>query len=178
MSSNKMKTKWTVSIAAALIVAAGLAATQSSTYVGSKKCSLCHKNEHLGDQYGIWESTKHSKSLDSLSSPAAAAPAEAAGVASPTEDPKCLRCHGPLFEKVPDFMTEGVNCEACHGPGSGYAKLSVMKNKEEAIKKGLLLYGSQDEIKAHCLACHDNPHGKPFDFAAALEKVKHPLPKK
>jgi hypothetical protein len=170
--------KWMVSIAAALIVAAGLAAMQSSTYVGSKKCSLCHKNEHLGGQYGIWESTKHSKSLDSLSSPAAAAPAEVAGVADPTEDPKCLRCHGPLFDKDPDFITEGVNCEVCHGPGSGYAKLSLMKNKEEAIKKGLILYGPQDKIKAHCLTCHDGPHGKPFNFAAAWETVKHPLPKK
>ena len=178
-----MKTRWAVSLAAALIVAAlivaaGAAATQSSTYVGSKKCSRCHKNKKLGGQYGIWESIKHSKSLASLGSPAAAEPAKAMSVASPTEDPKCLFCHGPLFDKDPEFMTEGVNCEVCHGPGSGYAKLSIMKDKEEAVKRGLILYGPPDKIKAHCLACHDNPHGKPFDFAAAWETMKHPLPKK
>jgi hypothetical protein len=167
-----------VSLAAVLIVAAGLAATQSSSYIGAKKCSLCHKNENIGGQYKIWESTLHSKSLASLSSPAAAVPAEAMSVADPTEDPKCLCCHGPLFDKAPDFITEGVNCEVCHGPGSGYAKLSIMKNRDEAIKKGLILYGPQDKIKALCLACHDNPHGKPFDFAAAWEMMKHPLPKK
>ncbi|MHB8055114.1 MAG: multiheme c-type cytochrome [Candidatus Aminicenantales bacterium] len=170
--------KWTVSIAAALIIAAASAAMQSSTYVGSKKCSLCHKNEHLGAQYKIWESTLHSKSLASLSGPNAAVPAEAMSVSSPTEDPKCLRCHGPFFEKDPDFITEGVSCEICHGPGSGYAKLSIMKNKEEAIKKGLVLYGTQDKIKAFCLTCHDNPHSKPFDFAAGWEKMKHPIPQK
>ena len=171
-------TKWMVSLVAGAIAAAGSVAIQSSTYIGVKKCSFCHKNENLGGQFGIWESITHSKSFESLSNPNAVIHAETMGVERPTEDPKCLICHVPLFEKAPDFAAEGVNCEVCHGPGSGYAKLSIMTNREEAEKKGLVLYGPPEKIKAFCLECHDNPHGNPFDFAAGWEKMKHPLPPK
>jgi hypothetical protein len=163
---------------AILIAAAVPGAAQSPTYVGVKKCALCHKAETRGNQIAKWEAHKHSKSLAALSLPAAAEPAKAMGVAKPTEDPKCLRCHAPLFEKAPDFKAEGINCEVCHGPGSGFATLAIMKNPEEAVKKGLILQGTEEKIKAHCLTCHDNPHGKPFDFASRWEAMKHPLPRK
>jgi hypothetical protein len=173
-----MKTKPIVISLAILIASAVPALAQSPTYVGVKKCALCHKVETRGNQIAKWEAHKHSKSLAALSLPAAAEQAQAMGVAKPTEDPKCLRCHAPLFEKAPDFKAESVSCEVCHGPGSGFATLAIMKNPEEAVKKGLILQGSPEKIKAHCLTCHDNPHGKPFEFASRWEATKHPLPRK
>jgi hypothetical protein len=99
-------------------------------------------------------------------------------VENPTESPDCLKCHAPLFEKSPEIKEEGVTCEVCHGPGSAYKKLSVMKSREESAKNGLILYGSLDAIKKQCLTCHDMAHEKPFDFEASWKKIKHPIPEK
>jgi hypothetical protein len=148
------------------------------TYVGAQKCMLCHKSETQGRQYVIWEGTKHSKSLEALTSPKAAEAAKAMGVEKPAEDPRCLKCHAPLADKAPELKADGVSCETCHGPGSAYRKLNVMKDKAEAVKSGLVLYGSPEAIKAQCLKCHENPHGKSFDFASFWDKIKHPVPAK
>ena len=110
---------------------------------------------------------------------AAAAIAKEIGLeGSPAENPKCLKCHGPLYEKALDFKQEGVSCEVCHGPGSAYKKLSIMKNHAESVKNGVTEYGSPEAIKKQCLSCHEKAHGKDFDFAAAWEKVQHPRPEK
>ena len=163
-------------LAALLIVAALFA--QDFTYVGAQKCAMCHKSENQGRQYVIWEGSKHSKSFELLASPKAADCAKSMSVDKPAEDPRCLKCHAPLAEKAPELKAEGVSCEACHGPGSAYRKLAVMKDKAEAVKNGLVLYGSPDAIKAQCLKCHENPHGISFDFATAWDKIKHPVPAK
>jgi len=182
MSRSQLK-QWTAVAAGGtailIVIAAGIAAIEGPEYVGAKKCGQCHRNPNLGNQYGKWESILHSKSYDALTSPNAMYAANAMGVKEPAKDPKCLRCHAPLFDKAPDFAYEGVSCEVCHGAGSEFAKLSVMTDRELAVKNGLKLYdGSPDKILAFCLGCHDNPHGNPFEFTAAWEKIKHPRPKK
>jgi hypothetical protein len=145
--------------------------SQDFTYVGAAKCKMCHKSEKQGQQYPLWEARKHSKSYSALTTDEAKALASDA-----PENPECLQCHAPLTEKAPELKEEGVTCEVCHGPGSAYKKLSIMKDHAEAVKNGLTEYGSPDAIKAQCLTCHENAHDKPFDFAAAWEKVKHPVP--
>ncbi|MCX6560888.1 MAG: multiheme c-type cytochrome [Candidatus Aminicenantes bacterium] len=167
-----------VSLALALAVLTAIAAAQTPTYVGADKCALCHKTERQGLQFVIWQGAKHAKSFATLSSPQAAQNAQALGVAKPAEDPKCLKCHAPLHDKAPALMAEGVTCEVCHGPGSDYKALAVMKNREESAKKGLILFPNPDDIKAQCLKCHENAHGLTFDFAAAWAKIKHPIPAK
>jgi hypothetical protein len=163
-----------VIILAAVLLISLLA--QNFTFVGASKCAICHKTEAQGQQYPIWQNSKHSTSLAALSSPDAALKAKAAGVQNPPESPQCLKCHAPLYEKAPELKPEGVTCEVCHGPGSEYKKLSIMKDKAAAVKNGLVLYGSPDAIKKHCLTCHENAHGTSFDFAASWEKIKHPKP--
>jgi hypothetical protein len=164
--------------ALAAVAVAGLLPAQDRTYVGAKKCEICHKSEAQGRQYLIWEGTLHARSYEALTSAKAAEAAKAMGSDKPSEDPKCLKCHAPLSEKAPELKAEGVSCETCHGPGSAYRKLNIMKDRALAAQNGLVLYGSPEAIKAQCLTCHDNPHGITFDFAAAWEKVKHPVPKK
>jgi len=161
-----------------LAVLAGLAVAQDFTYVGAAKCQICHKSETQGRQFTIWEGTKHAKTTEALASAKAVEFAKALGVDKPADDPMCLKCHAPLADKGAELKAEGVSCEVCHGPGSAYRKLSVMKDKAEAQKNGLILYGGADAIKAQCLKCHENPHGISFDFAAAWEKIKHPVPGK
>ena len=149
---------------------------QEATYVGANKCKICHKSESKGKQFPIWQESKHSKSLEALTSPDAPARAKEMGVENPADNPKCLQCHAPLSEA--GFKEEGVSCEVCHGAGSIYKKMSIMKNREEAIKNGLKVYDSKDAIKAHCLGCHENAHGQSFDFDASWEKIKHYKPEK
>jgi hypothetical protein len=171
----------------ALVIAAvafGLLAVsamaQEPAYVGAQKCSICHKTEKQGQQYPLWEQSKHSKSLEALSKPEAAEKAKALGCTTPPPDsPMCLKCHSPLAAAsgAPELKAEGVSCEVCHGAGSEYKKLSVMKDKDAAVKAGLILYGSPDKIKAQCLKCHENAHGTTFDFDANWAKIKHSIPK-
>ncbi len=152
--------------------------SQEFTFVGAAKCKICHQSEKQGRQFPIWEGSTHSKSIAALSSSEAPAKAQEMGVDNPTESPECLKCHAPLFEKAADFKEEGVTCEVCHGPGSVYKKLSIMKSREESAKNGLIVYDSPEAIKKQCLSCHENAHGKPFDFEAKWAKIKHSLPEK
>lgn len=153
--------------------------SQEFTYVGANKCKICHKSVKRGKQFLIWEESKHSKSFTALTSEKILEAAKEAGMETmPAENPECLKCHSPLFEKPAEFKEEGITCEFCHGPGSAYKKLSIMENREESVKNGLILYDSTEAIKKHCLTCHENAHNKPFDFDAYWEKIKHPVPEK
>ena len=97
----------------------------------------------------------------------------------PEQSPVCQKCHIPLTGAAPEVAAEGVSCEACHGPGSLYRKLSVMVDREACVKNGLIVFASQDAVKAKCLSCHENAHGmKDWDFAEAWEAVKHDKPGK
>ncbi|HSQ79357.1 MAG TPA: multiheme c-type cytochrome [Candidatus Bathyarchaeia archaeon] len=167
-----------VVIALAALVAAAALIGQGFTYVGAKKCAMCHRSEAQGRQYVIWQGTKHATSADALTSAKAADAAKSMGVDKPAEDPRCLKCHVPLAEKAPAIKAEGVTCEVCHGPGSGYQKLNIMRDKAAAVQNGLVLYGSPDAIKAQCLTCHEDAHGIKFDFATYWDKIKHPVPAK
>lgn len=151
---------------------------QQFSYVGASKCKICHQSEKQGKQFTIWQESKHSQSFTALASEKAQAIAQELGLANPQENPKCLQCHEPFSEKAAEFKAEGVSCEVCHGPGSAYKVLNIMKNREEAVKNGLILYDSAETIKKQCLNCHQDAHGKDFDFNASWEKIKHPIPEK
>ena len=145
------------------------------SYVGAQKCKICHKLEKRGRQFIVWENSRHSKSFTDLFSDSALEEAKKQNLEKPpSESPKCLKCHGPLHEKAPEIKDEGVTCEICHGPGSAYKKIKIMKNKEEAIKNGLIIYESVEAIKTKCKTCHQS---ETFDFVSSWEKIKHPIPK-
>jgi hypothetical protein len=162
----------------ALAVFATLLLSGDFTYVGAKKCQICHRTDLQGRQYPIWEASRHSQSTKVLTSTQAVDAAKAMGVDNPAESPTCLSCHSPLSGQAEDIGADGVACEVCHGPGSAYKQLSVMQDREEAVKNGLILYGSPEAIKAGCLKCHETAHGLSFDFPAAWEKIRHPIPAK
>src|SRR4030066_686056 len=168
--------KKTLILIAIMVAAAAVISSQTFTYVGAAKCAICHKTEKQGQQYPIWQGTKHSQSPAALSTPEAANVAQAAGVQNPPESPQCLKCHAPLFEKAAELKAEGVTCEVCHGPGSEYKKLNIMKDKALSKQNGLIIYETPEAVKKQCLTCHENAHGKSFDLAAALEKIKHNKP--
>jgi len=91
----------------------------------------------------------------------------------------CAECHSTNLRKNYDLAQDrfdttwseiDVSCEACHGPGSGYKAMDVMKSREASVAAGLII---PDE--ALCKSCHVGaPHDqKPFDYAAATAAGVH-----
>ena len=157
----------------------------SNKYVGVKTCAPCHKAEKTGNQFGVWQKTKHAEAYKTLLTPAAAAVAKKKGLTkAAAESPECLECHtvtaaAPALDKTFDAK-DGVQCEACHGAGSAYKSMAIMKDTAKAVKAGLTMYADNAAIEKKCVTCHNDksPTFKEFKFDASWAKVKHPRPKK
>jgi hypothetical protein len=122
------------------------ALAQNRTFIGADKCRICHKVEHTS-----WATTKHAKALESL---------------KPEEQKKkeCVECHTTgAKNELP-----GVQCEACHGAGSEYKTMSIMKDKQKAIAAGLII-----PTEKVCVQCHNkkSPTFKGFDWTEMSKKV-------
>lgn len=95
---------------------------QKYKYLGNKGCK-CHLSPGVweGDE---WKQIDHSKAFKRLKTP------------EEQKDPKCLKCHatgyGGKFKNPKLTYLEDVTCEACHGPGEGYA--AVKKKLAKAVK--------------------------------------------
>ena len=81
-----------------------------------------------------------------------------------------------LLDKKFD-MKDGVGCESCHGAGSGYKAMGVMKDRKKAVAAGLII-ASGDEKQ--CTGCHskESPTYKEFKYKEFWAKIKHEIPKK
>ena len=142
-------------------------------YIGAAKCKMCHNTK--GKQYDIWSASKHAHALEALKSEAALKIGKAKGIASPSTDAKCLKCHSTgasIDASLNAGITkeEGVTCESCHGPGSNYKMPAVMKNKADALTKGLVAVSEKT-----CTKCHnsESPTFKSFDYKTYYAKIAH-----
>ena len=155
-------------------------------YVGVSKCKMCHRTKTQGEQHGIWASNPHAKAYKTLATDQSK---EIAGkykdMKDPQKDARCLKCHVTAFGvdakliKASFKMEDGVQCEACHGPGSKYKSPKVMKT---------LYKGTQDPEAVGmviadeklCVQCHneESPTYKSFKFDEASKKIAHLTPKK
>jgi excinuclease UvrABC ATPase subunit len=157
----------------------------SNKYVGTKICAPCHKSEKAGNQIGIWQKSKHAEAFKVLETPKAAEVAKAKGLKTPaSESPECLQCHvvvadAKIVEKTFD-MKQGNQCEVCHGAGSAYKSMAIMKDKAKSIAAGMTEYKDEAAIEAKCKTCHNDksPTFKEFRFKEMWAKIKHPVPKK
>ncbi len=150
-------------------------------YVGVKKCAMCHKSESKGNQYAKWLSSAHARAYERLAAPEAAESAKKKGVTgNPQEAPQCVKCHVTGYGEDAGLFGEGfvkadgVQCETCHGAGSDYLSLSVMKDKAQAIQAGLVI-----PTKELCVKCHnpESPNYKEFNYDEYVKKIAHPRPK-
>jgi hypothetical protein len=182
MNSKLMKAVTMMLVALALIIGATLALAQDKpaaapepkkpTYVGSKACKMCHQGEAKGKQWEIWMASKHANAMKALD----AAKGE-------DKNPKCLKCHttgygvGGYAEgdtlKVKPEVCGAVGCEGCHGPGSEYKAMAVMKDKKAAVAAGLII---PDEKT--CVVCHnaESPTFKGFKYDEMYPKIAHKKP--
>lgn len=148
------------------------------SYVGVEQCVMCHKSEKSGNQAGIWKQSKHAEAYNTLSTPRADEIAKSKGLAVPAKDaPECLECH-TVRSSEPEHRKLGVQCEACHGPGSAYRKMSVMKDKALSIAAGMTPHEDKAAIERQCRSCHNekSPTFKEFNFEERWAKIRHPKP--
>jgi hypothetical protein len=179
--TRKLTTLVCLTVVCGLLAGAWLeaAAQDKPEIIGADKCKMCHKGEKKGAQFEKWSEGPHAGAHATLGTDAAKAIAQEKGIADPQEDAGCLSCHttrGALADAgAADTydVAEGVGCEACHGPGSLYKSMKVMKDREAAIAAGLII---PDEKT--CTACHNekSPTYKPFDYAARVAEIAHPIP--
>lgn len=140
---------------------------QDFTYVGAKKCKMCHNKEATGGQYAQWLATKHAKAMESLN-------------AEEAKNPACIKCHSTVGSISADLVgtlkiEEGVSCESCHGPGSKYFPNAIMKSREKSMEMGLIL--PTEEV---CVKCHneESEYYEGFNFEEATAIITHPNPAK
>lgn len=153
----------------------------AANYVGLKTCGMCHKSEAGGNQLGKWQETAHSKAYELLGTDKAKEVGKKVGVDNPQTSGKCLKCHATAYNFTETQVAnekldpkDGVTCESCHGPGKDYKSIATMKDREAAVKVGLIYPATQS-----CKLCHNeqNPAFKPFDEKSYVEKIAHPDPR-
>jgi YVTN family beta-propeller protein len=145
-------------------------------YVGAYACAACHGGASQGYQFSKWRMSEHARAFAVLATQRAEEIAAQERVKEPPQTSSaCLKCHSTGYHDPAGgarqswWEYEGVGCEACHGAGSVYAVEAVMTDAKAARAAGL-----KEVTQETCLACHQNAHGKPFDYPEALARIAHP----
>ena len=155
--------------AAAPFTASPQPAIDSSNYVGPGSCSAvaCHGAIRpvagariLQTEYSTWVSQdRHARATEVLGNMVSQRMGRILGIGTPLQSQKCLACHSldvPASARGRNFASEGVSCEACHGPATGWLGYHVTREAkhEESVKRGM--YDTKDLVRRteKCLTCH------------------------
>ena len=142
----------------------------SYLFVGMKKCRMCHTN-----QYDSLRATAKADAWDALKPGYGVEVKTRAGLDGKhdyTTDERCLRCHSVGFGQpggyvIPDptdpqsaryaKAREGVACESCHGPGSGFIQVmrDIIHNDRTYRVEEVLAAGRRVVTEATCRSCHN-----------------------
>jgi hypothetical protein len=140
--------------------------------------------DKTGNQYAVWSKSKHAEAYTVLTSPRADSIAKAKGSKTSAVTTKaCLECHtvtadASLLDKTFD-VKDGVQCELCHGAGSNYKNMAIMKDTTKAYAAGMTSYKGTTAIASACTKCHNDKSPTPttFKFDEMWPKIKHTVPK-
>jgi len=163
----------------ALMLCVTQTASAEPEIIGAPKCKICHRAK-TGDQWKIWTESAHARAFETLASAQSQKIAADLGLGDPQQEPACLKCHTTrvslgedvaINEKANYDDSEGVGCEACHGPGSDYKSRKVMLDPEASRAAGLIM-------NTGCRQCHneESPTFKGFDFEAQWLEIAHMVP--
>jgi hypothetical protein len=145
--------------------------------VGSCTASGCHgaakPHEIVGSEYNFWissdpHSQAHSVLYDDVSLEMVRRldgvkfdPAK-----PPYEDQRCLTCHSTTFAAAAnpdvDVTTDGVGCEACHGPAEGWLAEHHLPTFDDAKREQLGMWNTKDIYSRAqiCASCHVGSPGR------------------
>jgi len=151
-------------------------ATSQFKFVGVMKCAACHTGPMFNFQFSKWRLSKHAQAWATLGTPKSLQIAKEKGISgNPQEADQCLKCHSTAAgrddsARLNTFdVRDGVQCEACHGPGSEYSTEAIMRDKAAARQNGLRAVD-----RKVCLQCHQGQGNGDFDYDKAVEKIAHP----
>ena len=137
-------------------------------YVGLRTCAAaaCHGREGKapGDsiwrnEYQTWASEdKHSNTFLLLYNESSQAMAQRLGLGNPVEEDRCLACHSinPANREEDFDISEGVSCEACHGPASGWVDSHYTEGHTRVQSLAAGMFDTKDLVRRTeiCLSCH------------------------
>lgn len=140
------------------------------TGVGSCTAAGCHGGGHpetIGSEYNIWISEDpHAKAYSTLFDERSKqivrllAGAQQNPITPAHQDARCLACHSMTDAKARDEMvdvvSDGVGCEACHGPAEGWLAVHSEHPLDKQEREQLGLWDT-DSLLARtqlCVRCH------------------------
>jgi hypothetical protein len=144
---------------------------QPSKYIGPGSCAAtsCHGSVKpvagsriLQNEYSIWIiKDKHSHAYQVLTGDVGERMARILKLGTKAEEsPKCLACHAlnpPAEQRGRPFeVSEGVSCENCHGPASGWLGPHTTRSWPHEKSVALGMHDTRDVIHRteKCLECH------------------------
>lgn len=146
-----------------ILLAAGLASAQ--TWVGAGGCasSNCHgattplpesQSRILGNEYATWAvADRHALAQKKLLEPRGKRMAEILKIQDPTRDKRCAACH--VVGSPEKSLSDGVACEACHGPAVQWLGPHTQANSHAASVKSGMVDTKDLAVRARtCLGCH------------------------
>ena len=95
----------------------------------------------------------------------------------------CMQCHGtiPVGSETASIF-DGVTCESCHGPSSGYEK-PHRKDRTQGFSLGMVELKNPTVLAGNCARCHHitdqrlissgHPSGQGYNIASGLASIKH-----
>ena len=134
-------------------------------YIGAGGCasSNCHggttappesESRILGNEYATWAvADKHMRAYKVLEEPRGKRMAEILKISEATGDRRCTVCH--VVGSPEKSRSDGVACEACHGPAEQWLGPHTRPNSHEAsVKAGMIDTRDLTVRSKLCLSCH------------------------
>ncbi len=150
------------------------AAPHGGGYRGVQHCVRCHNAgaAHIkgaGRPIEVWSHSSHARAYYTLFSPKALRVAKRLGITSPSNSPRCLKCHLTAYgvsmqEQREVFFSEGVGCEACHGPSGALHGSGGVWDVEPVANRARF-----------CRRCHndESPTWRGFNLEAFSAFIAH-----
>lgn len=151
-------------------------AAGSYTGPGSCAASSCHGSVRpvagsriLQTEYTTWVvQDKHAKATEVLSNAVSTRMAKLLGIGRPDAEQKCLTCHAldaPAQQRAKSYTAEGVSCETCHGPASGWLGPHTTRAWTHAQSVAAGMYDTKDLVRRteKCASCHIGGADKSVD---------------
>jgi hypothetical protein len=165
--------------------------SSGATYVGVASCggTTCHgRSEADGpvvrqDEIMLWQDPAtaagaHSRATAVLAEPRSRVIAHRLGLGEATNAPMCLGCHAtPAGPRGPRFQaSDGVGCESCHGPASGWlsSHYAVGGTHANNVAHGLVPLENPKVRAGVCLDCHFGSAGEGQFVTHRIMAAGHP----
>jgi YVTN family beta-propeller protein len=166
--------------------------SEFALFVGQSVCLQCHSSSDADGRDAsictLEPIPLHDHSYEALQKPKAEHIAALSGVPDvPTQSRICLYCHATAADEGPRWTTDafrtadGVQCEACHGPGSLHVRSATRgedaDRSQAASRNGVIQRGNRQD----CGRCHvERPSHKEvleqgFRLSAADRLYKTPV---